>query len=68
MNERGIEAFGYFMAGLMYSLNKYHKETNKGECTNRKLYRGMRLDISELLNYERYEGSILCFPSFTSTS
>lgn len=68
MNERGIEAFGYFMAGLMYSLNKYHKGTNKGECTNRKLYRGMRLDISELLNYERYEGSILCFPSFTSTS
>ena len=34
MNERGIEAFGYFMAGLMYSLNKYHKGTNKGECTN----------------------------------
>jgi len=68
MNERGIEAFGYFMAGLMYSLNKYGKESGKGERTNRKLYRGMRLDISELLNYERYEGSILCFPSFTSTS
>ena len=68
MNERGIEAFGYFIAGLIYSLNKYHKETGNGESTNRKLFRGMRLDISELLNYERYEGSILCFPSFTSTS
>lgn len=68
LNERGIEAFGYFMAGLIYSLNKYHKITGKGESSNRKLYRGMRLDISELLNYERYEGSILCFPSFTSTS
>ena len=68
LNERGIEAFGYFISGLMYSLNKYHSKTGKGEQTNRKLYRGMRLDISELLNYERYEGSILCFPSFTSTS
>ena len=68
MNERGIEAFGYFIAGLMYSLNKYQKESGNGETSNRKLYRGMRLDISELLNYERYEGSILCFPSFTSTS
>lgn len=68
LNARGIEAFGYFMSGLMYSLNKYHKMKGKGEQSNRKLYRGMRLDISELLNYERYEGSILCFPSFTSTS
>ena len=63
LNELEIETFGYFIAVLMYSLNKYH------QCTsNRILYRGMRLDISELLNYERYEGSILCFPSFTSTS
>ena len=68
LNERGIEAFGYFIAGLMYSLNKYHQCTGKGESSNRELFRGMRLDISELLNYERYEGSILCFPSFTSTS
>ena len=68
MNERGIEAFGYFMAGLMYSLNKFHDMTGNGESRNRELFRGMRLDISELLNYERYEGSILCFPSFTSTS
>ena len=28
----------------------------------------MRLDISELLNYERFKGCILSFPSFTSTS
>ena len=65
LNKKGIEAFGYFMAGLIYSLNKF----NGGENTdNRVLYRGMRLDMTELLNYERYEGSILCFPSFTSTS
>ena len=68
LNERGIEAFGYFISGLIYSLNKYYKETGNGESSNKKLYRGMRLDISELLNYERFKGCILCFPSFTSTS
>ena len=68
LNARGIEAFGYFIAGLIYSLNKFYKDQNKGENTNITLYRGMRLDISELLNYERYENSILCFPSFTSSS
>ena len=40
LNELEIETFGYFIAVLMYSLNKYH------QCTsNRILYRGMRLDI-----------------------
>lgn len=68
LNTRGIEAFSYFIAGLIYSLNKFYKKTGNGETSNIKLYRGMRLDISELLNYQRYENSTLCFPSFTSTS
>lgn len=68
LNERGIEAFGYFIAGLIYSLNKFYKISEKAEESNIKLYRGMKLDISELLNYERYENAILCFPSFTSVS
>ena len=68
LNERGIEAFGYFIAGLIYSLNKFYKITGNGVESDINLYRGMRLDISELLNYERYENAILCFPSFTSTS
>ena len=42
--------------------------TGNGEKSNRNLYRGMRLDMTELLSYERYEGEILCFPSFMSTS
>ena len=67
LNKRGIDAFGYFICGLNYSLNKFNKQGN-GEKINRKLYRGMRLDMTELLNYERYKGQILCFPSFTSTS
>ena len=68
LNEKGIEAFGYFIAGLIYSLNKFNQKTGNGEKSTRKLYRGMRLDMTELLNYERYKDSILCFPSFTSTS
>ena len=67
LNERGIDAFGYFIAGLIYSLNKFNNE-GYGETNSRLLYRGMRLDMTELLNYERYEGNILCFPSFTSAS
>ena len=68
LNEKGIDAFGYFIAGLIYSLNKFNKLTSNGEKSNRNLYRGMRLDMIEILNYKRYEGSILCFPSFTSSS
>jgi hypothetical protein len=67
LNEKGIDAFGYFIAGLIYSLNKFNKE-GFGETKNRLFYRGMRLDMTEILNYERYEGNILCFPSFTSAS
>ena len=68
LNKKGINAFGYFISGLIYSLNKFNKETGNGEKSNRDLYRGMRLDMTELLSYERYEGEILCFPSFMSTS
>jgi hypothetical protein len=68
LNERGIEAFGYFIAGLIYSLNKFYQNTGNGLKSTINLYRGIRLDISEILNYERYEKSTLCFPSFTSTS
>ena len=67
LNERGIDAFGYFIAGLIYSLNKFNNE-GYGEKNERLFYRGMRLDMTEILNYERYEGNILCFPSFTSAS
>ena len=68
LNKKGINAFGYFISGLIYSLNKFNKITGNGEKSNRNLYRGMRLDMTELLSYERYEGEILCFPSFMSTS
>ena len=68
LNKKGINAFGYFISGLIYSLNKFNKMTGNGEKSNRNLYRGMRLDMTELLSYERYEGEILCFPSFMSTS
>ena len=64
----GIEGFGWFMAGLMYSLDKYAKTANKGLKTNQYLYRGMTLDIIEVLNYERMVDSIITFPSFISTA
>ena len=67
LNKKGIEGFGWFMAGLMYSLDKYAKTDKKGLKEHRYLYRGMRLDIIEALNYERMEGQFITYPSFLST-
>ena len=68
LNKKGIEGFGWFMAGLMYSMDKYATKSCKGLKTNQYLYRGMRLDVIEVLNYERMIGQIITFPSFLSTS
>jgi hypothetical protein len=63
------EAIAYFTAIIMYSLNSYAKK-NKKFCTqnNKKLYRGITLPYTFLLQYERAKGKAICFSSFTSTS
>ena len=52
----------------MYSLNKYAEKKDKGLKKTLKLYRGIRANLYDLLNYQRAKGEIICFPSFTSTS
>ena len=52
----------------MYSLNDYAEKNKKGIRKTLKLYRGIRANLYDLLNYQRAKGKIICFPSFTSTS
>lgn len=68
LNLRGTEAFSYFIAGLMYSLDKYRVKYGKGIEYYTTLYKGMKMSVIDQLNYERYNGKIICFPSFFSTS
>ena len=62
------EAISYFTAIIMYNLNSYAKKNDKFYTQNKKLYRGIKLPYTCLLQYERAKGEAICFSSFTSTS
>ena len=66
LNKRFIDSFSWFIANLQYSLDKY--KIDIGLRKNMTLYKGMKLDIIEIINYERFEGQTICIPSFFSTS
>lgn len=69
LNWKGIEAFSWFMAGLVFSLNLYFINSSQKYLSGTPiLYKGTKLDSVEVLNYERMEGRIITFPQFTSTS
>jgi hypothetical protein len=64
-----IRKTSWFIAAVIYSLNEYAKNRNKGIKTDGlKLYRGIKTYLSSLLYYERAKGQLICFPSFTSSS
>ena len=63
-----IEKTSWFIAAVISSLNKYAQKKGKGLKENKKLYRGIKSNLSDLLDYERAKGEIICFPSFTSSS
>lgn len=64
-----IRKTSWFIAAVIYSLNEYAKNKNKGIKTDGlKLYRGIKTYLSSLLYYERTKGQLICFPSFTSSS
>jgi hypothetical protein len=66
LNERFINSFSWFIANLQYSLDTY--DSSLGLKEDKTLYKGMKLDIIELINYQRFEGQTICIPSFFSTS
>ena len=52
----------WFIAAVIYSLNEYSKNNDKGIKENGlKLYRGMKANLSSLLNYELAKGELPCF-------
>ena len=64
-----IQKTSWFIAAVIYCLNSYASKNNKGiKKDGLKLYRGLFLNFSDLLSYERLKGELICYPSFTSTS
>ena len=62
------EKVSWFIAAMMYSLNDYMKNKNKGIKNNTIFYRGIKMSYIDLLYYFRCEGKYITFASFTSTS
>lgn len=68
---RELDPFAYkkiswFIAALMYQLNRYGNV--HGLTESKTLYRGIKMNYTDLLLYKRFEGRIVCFPSFTSST
>ena len=64
-----IQKTSWFIAAVIYCLNVYSNAKNKGLKENgSKLYRGLGIDFSVLLSYQRLKGELICYPSFTSSS
>ena len=62
-----IQKTSWFIAVVIYCLNLYAEK--KGiKDDGLKLYRGLLMNLSDLLSYERLKGELICYPSFTSTS
>ena len=64
-----IQKTSWFIAAVIYCLNEYSKTNNKGIVEDGlKLYRGVKTNFSDLLNYKRLKGELICYPSFISSS
>ena len=61
------EKTSYFLSGIMYSLDLFGDQ-QKNKTSKKKIYRGMRLSLMDLLPYKNNVGKIIVFPSFTSTT
>ena len=60
----------WFIASFMYQINRYKDKPyeKNGLTKSCKLFRGIEMNYTDLLLYQRCEGKKICFPSFTSTS
>ena len=68
LNNLAYEKAGYFIGGLMYKLNEYGIYKNKGNKNTCILYRGIYLNYLDALSYQIYNGKIIAFQTFLSTS
>ena len=63
-----IQKTAWFIASVINNLNIFGQKHKKGLTKSHKLYRGVKSNLSDLLDYERAKGKLICFPSFTSTT
>jgi hypothetical protein len=57
------------MGNVIYCLENSSYSIDLGYNVNvATLHKGMKLDIIELINYQRFEGQTICIPQFNSTS
>ena len=63
-----IQKTSWFIASVMYNLNEYSQKKGKGVKESKEFYRGIKMNLCDILSYERSKGEIICFPSFTSTT
>ena len=62
------EKAGYLIGGIMYKLNEYGLNKNKGKKEKCILYRGIYLNYLDALVYTKNSGKIISFQTFLSTS
>ena len=62
-----IQKTSWFIARVMYRLNEY-SEKKGGVKKDITLYRGIKMNLIDLLYYEREKDKLICYPSFTSTT
>jgi len=63
-----LEKTGYFLSGLVYSLNLFGEEKSTGVDKEIILYRGVALSYINILPYKVNVGNIITFPNFLSSS
>ena len=68
LDSLAYDKIGYFVSDFMYCLNKYGDFKKTGIIRSTILYRGIRINLIDLLFYKRNINKIITFPSFTSCS
>ena len=63
-----IQKTSWFIARVIYRLNEYSEKEGKGVKKDITLYRGIKMNLIDLLYYEREKDKLICYPSFTSTT
>jgi hypothetical protein len=62
------QTIGYFISNIMHSIVEYGKKAEKGVNSSMIFYKGMQLNIVDLLEYLKNRGLIIIFPNFVSLS
>ena len=68
LDSLAYDKIGYFVSDFIYCLNKYGEFKQVGINKTITLYRGIKINLIDLLFYKRNKNKIIIFPAFTSSS